>query len=198
MVGAPLLVTEALVKDAVKSFTPGSAGGRDGLKPQHLKELLFHPSSDLSVTLTAFVNLVLSGGVPVSIRPYFFGASLIPFVKKGGGIRPIAVGLTLRRLVAKVAAAAAAVVCAPSLSPRQLGVGVRGGAEAAVHAARRFVCAKPPGCAFVELDFQNAFNSLRRDSKLEAVAAACPSLLPFVVSSYSAPSLLWLGDVSLF
>ena len=34
---------------------------------------------------------------------FLFGASLIALEKKGGGIRPIAVGCTLRRLVAKVA-----------------------------------------------------------------------------------------------
>ena len=182
------------MRDAVRSFTPGSAGGIDGLKPQHLKDLLFLQGSSLEDSLTAFVNLVLAGGVPGPVRPSFFGATLIPFTKKGGGIRPIAVGLTLRRLVAKVAAAAAAPLCAPTLSPLQLGVGVKGGAEAMVHTARRFLESKPNGHAFVKLDFQNAFNSIRRDSMLESVAGMCPGLLPLVSSAYESPSHLWLGD----
>jgi len=194
LLGSPIIATVSHIKDAVRGFTPGSAGGKDGLKPQHLKDLLFHPGSDLATSLTNFVNLVLSGGVPDPVRPCFFGASLIPFAKKGGGVRPIAVGLTLRRMASKVAVSVVAPACAPALSPLQLGVGVRGGAEASVHAARRFVNSKSRGCAFVELDFKNAFNSLRRDSMLEAVAAVCPSLLPYAASAYAAPSHLWLGE----
>ena len=53
--------------------------------------------------LTAFVQLVLEGRTPTFIRPYFFGANLTAISKSDGGVRPIAVGCTLRRLVAKVA-----------------------------------------------------------------------------------------------
>ena len=57
----------------------------------------------------------------------------------GGGVRPIAVGCTLRRLVAKIAGQLVVDEMAELLSPRQLGYGVRGGAEAAVHACRQKV-----------------------------------------------------------
>src|SRR5882757_9870903 len=87
-------------------------------------------------SLTKFVNLVLGGGMPLPVRLHFFGARLFALSKPGGGLRPIAVGLTLRRLVAKVANTHAVRQCASFLSPRQLDVGVRGGCEAAVHAAR--------------------------------------------------------------
>ncbi len=49
--------------------------------------------------------------------------------KKCGGIRPIAVGCTLRRLVAKVAGFSVVGDMAALLAPHQLGYGVRGGAE---------------------------------------------------------------------
>lgn len=54
-------------------------------------------------------------------------------------MRPIAAGCTLRRLVAKIAGYLMVDEMAELLSPRQLGYGIRGGAEAAVHAARKFV-----------------------------------------------------------
>ena len=44
------------------------------------------------------------------------------------------------------------------LAPRHLGYGVRWGAEAAVHAARHFLCGMDLNQAIVKLDFQNAFN----------------------------------------
>ena len=60
--------------------------------------------------------------------PFFFGASLTALNKKGGGVRPIAVGYTLRRLVAKLAGRMVVGEMANLLAPRQLGYGVLGGA----------------------------------------------------------------------
>ena len=77
------------------------------------------------------VSLILSGQMALSIWPFFFGASLISLEKKGGGIRPIAVGCTLCRLAAKVASGKVMVEMATLLSSRQLGYGVSKGAEAA-------------------------------------------------------------------
>ena len=48
-------------------------------------------------------------------------------------------GLTLRRLVAKVAGYHVRDEMSDLLAPRQLGYGVKGGAEAAVHAARFWI-----------------------------------------------------------
>jgi len=42
---------------------------------------------------------------------------------------------------------------APLLSPRQLGVGVAGGCEAAVHSARRYLQNLEPDHIMVKLDF---------------------------------------------
>ena len=80
--------------------------------------------------------MVLQGKTPTSIRPFFFGASLTALTKKEGGIRPIAVGCTLRRLAAKLVDFRTRDKMEAPLAPSQLGYGVRGGAEAAVHAAR--------------------------------------------------------------
>ena len=81
----------------------------------------------------------LQGNVPVEVKPYFFGASLVVLHKKSGGVRPIAVGCTLHRLVVKMASRKVKDKMALLLSPKQLGYRVHGGAEAAVHAAR-YVC----------------------------------------------------------
>ena len=59
--------------------------------------------SRLLFNLTTFINTILTGSVPRSILPAFAGATLSAFNKKDGGIRPIAVGDTLRRLAAKCA-----------------------------------------------------------------------------------------------
>jgi hypothetical protein len=192
--GQALVITEDDIRAAIRSFASGSAGGRDGFRPQHIKDLITVAGSCICETLVDFSNLVLGGGVPLSVRPAFFGATLIPLAKKGGGLRPIAIGLLLRRVVSKAAAHVASLMCVSLLSPIQLGVGTRGGAEALVHAARQYLANKPADHAFVKLDFANAFNTIRRDSMLEAVASACPSLLNYALSSYGGKSHLWLGD----
>ena len=89
--------------------------------------------------------------------------------KKAGGIRPIAIGYTLRRLVAKCANKFAISRLSSFLCPLQLGVGVPGGCEAAIHATRRFIGSMQAGFVVAKLDFSNAFNCLRRDSMLQAV-----------------------------
>ena len=195
--GRSLRVTDRDIKAAIRGFGPGSAGGRDGLRPQHLKDMTESSGGLLCQSLADFANLVLEGGVPLAVRPAFFGATLLPFTKKDGGLRPIAVGVTLRRLVAKAAASIATTACAPLLIPFQLGVGVRGGAEAAIHAARHYLETKSDDRAFVKLDFTNAFNSIRRDCVLEAVARDFPDLLPYVLAAYGSPSILWMGDRAL-
>ena len=60
--------------------------------------------SELMDSLTSFINLVVAGNVPTFARPFFFGATLIGLSKNDGGVRPIAIGCTLRRLAAKCCA----------------------------------------------------------------------------------------------
>ena len=102
-------------------------------------------------------------------------------------------GCTLCRLAAKVASLKVRDEMAALLAPHQLGYGVRGGVEAAVHAARLYVRDLEQRCV-LKLDFKNAFNTLCRDKMLRAVQTFIPVLLPFVHSFYSAPSSLCWGD----
>src|SRR6218665_2054049 len=41
----PIHVTEKEVEDAIRSFPAGSSAGPDGIRPQHLKDLLSNPES---------------------------------------------------------------------------------------------------------------------------------------------------------
>ena len=76
---------------------------------------------------------------------------IIALAKKDGGVRPIAVGYGLRRLAAKCANTHVIGDRSKVLQPRQVGVGVAGGAEAAIPATRRYVNQIPSGHAFIKL-----------------------------------------------
>ena len=105
---------------------------------------------------------------------------------------------TCAGLVAKIADQLVVGDMAELLSPRQLGYGVRGGAEAAeeaaVHATRKCLHNLPSEHALLKLDFKNALNSIRRDKVLEAVRDLAPDIYPLVHASYSTTSSLRWGD----
>jgi Reverse transcriptase (RNA-dependent DNA polymerase) len=191
-----LVVGEDDIRAAVRGFPAGSAGGPDGLRPRHLQDLLQNRESgpDLITQLTAFTNMVLAGGCPATVAPVFFGGRLIALNKKDGGIRPIVVGLTLRRLASRCANTMGTSRLATYFNPIQLGVGTSGGCEAAVHAARRYLSNMPEGHVLVKLDFKNAFNCLERPRMLSAVADRLPELYPYCYASYHKPSILFYGS----
>ena len=191
-------ITEGTIIQTIRLFPNDSAGGPDRLRPQHLKDLTGAPAGEggniLLRSLTSLITLILGGNTPKSIRPYFFGASLVALKKKDDGIRPIAVGCTLRRLAAKCASLFAKQSIPDLLAPRQLGYGITGGVEAAVHAARCYLQNLQQGEVLVKVDFKNAFNSIRRDKMLLAVEELIPEILPFVHSVYCSPSFLMWGE----
>ena len=123
----------------------------------------------------------------------FFGGRLLALNKKGGGIRPIAVGFSLRRLTSKCANAFGLARLSPSFCPRQLGVGTAGGCEAAIHSARRYLESLPSGHVLVKLDFSNAFNCLHRFDMLQAIRHQVPELYSYCYSAYCRPSNLLFG-----
>ena len=187
------------IQKALFSFPAGSAAGPDGLTPQHVKDLfrLDGCSGPLTESIASFTNVILQGSIPETIKHLFFSARLTAFSKKDGGLRPIAVGLTLRRLVAKLAAVQALGAVKSNFTPLQLGVGVSRGLEAGVHAARQFMCNLSPGQALVKIDFANAFNTVRRDSLLECVYRSTPGIYPFVHAAYAIESPLFYGGETL-
>ena len=120
----------------------------------------------------------------------FYGARLIALSKsEGDGLRPIAMGLTLRRLAGKIMMKKLRPDCRQLLSPQQLGVGVTRGAEIAVHALRRYVRSNDNMDKVVlKLDLENSFNSMRRDKILNEVKEHVPGLFPMIWQSYAEPS----------
>lgn len=124
------------------------------------------------------------------MRPFFFGASLITLTKKGGGMRPIAVGNTLRRLSAKCAGNSVKQAMASLLAPHQLGFGIPLGGRAAVYASHQYLQEMQEGHLLLKVDFHNACNTLRRDKMPVAVGELAPELFPLAHSAYSSPSSL--------
>ena len=129
-------------------FPMAPAPGPSGLRPNHLREAVCCPSPDRAAqvltSLTCFVNTLASGRTPSSILSHLCGATLLACQKKNGGLRPIAVGEVLRRLISKCLATASRHTANCTLSPLQLGVRVKGGCEAIIHSVTQLLASTPP------------------------------------------------------
>ena len=134
-------------------------------------------------TIVDFVNLVLQGRLPKEVKEIIFGEKIVALLKKMAELDQYPSDIIC-------------VVSPPSvltntwlredvlpLKPTQVGVGVPGGAEAVIHATRRYMEDMPTGyCQLitVKLDFTNNFNSIRRDLILNVAAVNTPEIYRFV------------------
>ncbi|OXA61805.1 RFX-like transcription factor daf-19 [Folsomia candida] len=172
-----------------------------------LSPTLGQGGEELIKATKALLGLMLRGDVPEEVCPIFYGASLTALLKKTGGIRPVAVGNVWRRLLAKIVVNRITPNLVEYLSPHQLGVGVKGGAEAGAHAARIFFNASHhTPQAFLKMDFtpierrlflkMDAFNEIRRDVLLNIIREKYPEYFPFIAQCHS-PSTLFYGTTAI-
>ncbi|XP_065318667.1 uncharacterized protein LOC135926666 [Gordionus sp. m RMFG-2023] len=165
--------TQEEVRKAILSFHRDSAHGLDGIRPIFLQDI------------TSPVIYV-----PSFITPLLFGARLIALQKPNKDIRPIAIGSTYRRLVAKYIASRIKHDAAHILSPYQLGVGIPGGCEAAVHLTRIHLKNNPKNESPVKIDFSNAYNTFSRNTFLHSTCFHFPAYTKFLFSCYQSPTIL--------
>jgi hypothetical protein len=175
----PAAVTAQILAKVLKSVPQGSAGGPSGWTYEHIKAAT-SSSSNARAAVLRFMQAMVRGDLPH--LPRLLDARLLPLAKPSGGVRPIAIGEVWYRLAA-LCALAACPNAGSSLAPLQVAVGVPGGSQIVGHALRAGISADP-GCITVQVDWQNAFNTLRRDCMLAAVEQRCPALLPMAAWAY--------------
>ena len=183
-----------LIKKMVKSFARGTAPGPSGLRAQHLKDAIRSTHGDEATEqLAAICNLLAKGEAPALLAHHLAGASLMGMEKPGGGIRPIAVGEVLRRLVAKCFCNTFEKEVSSYLWPRQIGVAAPLGAEVGSQTVRQW-CERNQATAgkilFVA-DFENAFNTIDREQFLRQVRHRLPGLSRWAEWCYGGPSKLF-------
>ena len=127
--------------------------------------------------------------LPEKLQPYLFGARLVAIPKPHGGVRPIAIGVILRKLISSAFASIISPQLPEFFTPYQFGVGVPGGAENVVHGLR-LANALKEGSVVAEVDFVNAFNSVERFAIAEQVTRLFPQLKTWFELCYGKPSYL--------
>jgi hypothetical protein len=122
--------------------------------------------------------------------PCLQASRLLPIPEPSGGGRLIAISVVWYRRSA-LCAPAAFPEAGSNLKPLQIEVGVSGGSQLVRHALHASIAAEA-GCDTFQIDWKNAFNTLRRVQMLMAMKTRCPSLLPFVAWAYRQPSRLYV------
>jgi len=185
------------METVVRSFPPGSAAGPSGLRPQHLLDCLNSADSaakaGLLEALLTLVTTTSSGRLHPRAAPYLFAARLIPLRKKHGSVRSIAVGDTLRRMVAKwLLAITLGRNGATALAPIQTAFAKGSPCEVVAVGVQAQVDALhgSTGWLLLQGDLKNAFNSIARPAILEAVEHRCPSMTPWVRQAFQPAPLL--------
>ncbi len=114
--------------------------------------------------LALFCDRIARGSLPPRLAAWFASAPLTPLRKRDGGVRPIAVGETLRRLVGKLLMTRVRDRAAAIVLPSQKGVDVRCGADAIVYAARHHarVLGHDRHAGLLQLELSNAFHLIWR------------------------------------
>ena len=81
-----LQVSEDKALGAIRSFPAGSAAGPDGIRPQHLLELVQSREAGprLLTSVTAFANLLLAGNCHSDYQHILFGGKLLALDKSQG------------------------------------------------------------------------------------------------------------------
>jgi hypothetical protein len=154
-----------------------------------------------SDAVTNLVNRLASGRAPISFASWLCDAPLTALSKPNGGVRRIAVGELIRRLVAKCLMARVRQPAQALLAPLKLGVAVKDGAEAIVHTVRRLIthhldAAVSPDWALLQVDFSIDFNLVWRDVFCQSTLEHFPALGPWDTWCHDYPShLFYEGEI---
>jgi len=126
---------------------------------------------------------------PQTLEPYT-SCRLLP-LNKNPGVRPIGVGEVVRRIVGKAIAWSLQSEIQEAAGPLQVSSGLKGGAEAAIHAMRS-VFESDTTDAVILVDAANAFNRLNRQVALHNIQYLCHPFSQALINTYRVPSRLFI------
>ncbi|KAL2609230.1 hypothetical protein R1flu_027803 [Riccia fluitans] len=147
---------------------------------------------------------VTQGHLSLAVARLLGASCLLAIKKDSGGVRPIAVGEALYRLVARSLSLQFRATFSYHFEPWQFGVATHGGCETIVHGLQATLDLHPDWVV-LQLDIWNAFNIVSREAifcEFWSAPGTLDPLFPFVRSFYSQSSPLYFsmgtrtGDIS--
>jgi hypothetical protein len=188
-----LLSADFNLLKVLKSFSKDVGTDGSNFRIQHLLDANeAHLPLPLLPILRHVINLLLSAKAPIEVQEFLAGARLTALAKPGGDVRPVAAGNILRRIASKCVCALLQARIRATFGDEQLGVACRGGAEQIIHSMRTTVGTHWINADFtiLKVDFENAFNSVDRNTLLRECKQHFPELFPWVEWCYGSQPVL--------
>jgi len=193
-VGAEL--REELVKAAektIKRFPKRSSPGPNGSRFEHWG-VLAQDAAALREGAKLVVAFLL-GECPPEALEANLGARLVPLRKQNGGVRPVAMGSTLRRLAARAACAALKEKTAVAAGAQQYGVGRPAGCEL-LHKSVTALTDQDSRRVVMAFDAANAFGTVSRQRIWDSTKRRLPELAKTVRAWLRTPATHFMWDAA--
>ena len=183
-------IDAALIRSA--ALKTSGASGIDAHGWRRLCTCYYSISRDLCQALADMAKHLCAQFIDPSVTAPFFACRLNALDKRPG-VRPIEIGDTVMRIIAKAVLMAVRGDVLDVAGSIQLCAGQIAGTETAVHAVH-FSFASDDCEALLLVDASNAFNALNCQTALRNIMSLCPSLATVLINSYRAETDLFVGN----
>ncbi|KAL0225229.1 hypothetical protein RCL1_003141 [Eukaryota sp. TZLM3-RCL] len=181
--------------DAIVTTLPrGKAAGPSKISFDIIKDCCASSPFICEDLAVFFQNLMI---VSQSAPNEMCSSRLVALSKPGGGVRPIAVGDCLFRILSMLLFKRIALAAKDFLLPFQFGIGTIDGAAVASLSSELFFLSSPHNF-ILNLDFKNAFNSVLGSAIYETLQTSFPQLVPFFYHFYGKSAPLIFNEHTLF
>jgi hypothetical protein len=183
------------ILQVVKQLDSTASEGVDAWNNFHLKKIILHidgagednnntaaTHNELLSLLAQLSHLFIAGTVP---NAALWSMSRLIYIAKpnSNSYRPIAIGSAIYRLIADAILQEVVISTGTSLSPIQIGVGIKDGSSIIASTFKSLTDLNDDLC-ILSFDLENAFNTERRGRTAAGVAKFCPALLQLYQSLY--------------
>lgn len=147
--------------------------------------------------LSLIIHKITAGGVSAHVSLVLSAVTLIPLDKGAAKLRPIAIGIILRRLETRVLITTVIAEAKYYFFPLQVGCSVRCGVDTVVHETRAFIDERRDDPTFLlnSADAENAFKNSSHEKMLRQTAEHAPFLIRMAAALYAKGSPYFrLGD----
>ena len=192
-------ITSSHIEKVVRRIQ-GNAGpsGTDALQWQNFLLRQGKVSEQLGEAVAALARRIANTVVDWEEIQALMASRLIA-LDKNPGVRPIAIGEVLRRIISKAVAMVTRSDIESICQADQLCSGVGAGIEAAIHCVRElFEDMANDGCGLLLVDAKNAFNSVNRCASLWNARILWPRGARYLFNTYRGFSKLWISGSSEF
>jgi hypothetical protein len=191
------VIFDSIDGEAIQSaaLRTNGAAGPSGIDADGWKRLCTsfrRHSSDLCNSLALVAKKLSSTYVDPKGLATFTASRLIA-IDKQPGVRPIAIGEVVRRIISKAILAVVKTDILEVTGSIQLCAGQDSGCEAAVHAMRVILQDESTEAALL-VDAQNAFNCLNRQLALVNIHRICPSIAATLTNLYREDANLYVQN----